>query len=136
MKTVTTTTGVELVFFTKANEITAKRWNRFNTESLKSSELGNDFMSAVSKLDAMNNHLKYGNNQAWKAENENLRLQLFASYNGINVPAKAVAYLLHKINGEVYDPFSVDEELLEEEMENTGITQADVEELIIDIRKK
>lgn len=136
MKTITTTNQTKLTFLTKANEITAKRWNRFNTEAIKASELGPDFMSAASKLDAMNNHLKFGNNQAWKAENENLRLQLFSTYNGINCAARAVAFLLHKIDGTPFDPFELPLEELDELVECTEISQEDVQIIISETRKK
>jgi hypothetical protein len=136
MKTITTLNDTKLEFLTKSTEISAKRWNRFNVESIKASDLGQDFMEAAAKLDAMNKHLKFGNNQAWKAENENLRIQLFSCYHGINFSARALGFLLNKKNGEKVDPFDMTVEDLELLIEESEVTQDDLESIVREVRKK
>lgn len=135
MKTITTTNGTKIEFFNNSKEISARRWNAFNTECIKSSTLGNTFEEAASKLDALNSHLKYQNMEAYKVENENLRLQLYAVYKGINTQAKALIYLIKSIDGEPVDPFADPEELVKR-IEETEISAFDLDDIIWEVRKK
>lgn len=136
MKTIQTSNGTKIQFFNNLKEISAKRWNAFNTECIKYSTLGATFEEAATKLDAMNAHLRYQNSQAYQAENENLRLQLFGMYHGINTKMGALIYLVKSIDGVDVDPFSTDMTDLIKTLEDTEISEYDAESLIWDIRKK
>src|SRR5690606_12227481 len=136
MKTITTNNGTKIEFFSTSKEISAKRWNAFNTECIKCSALGTTFEDAAAKVDAMNSHLRYQNNEAYRNENENLKLQLYGIYNGINIKAGAVVYLVKSIDGELLDPFEADIQDAVQKIEDSEISEYDIENVIWDIRKK
>jgi hypothetical protein len=137
MKTIQATNG-KIILYDSIRDLPIKRYNAFNRALIQDSGIGSD-LNAISKHFAKLDTFLRGNKiQEALQERENLHVLFWSMLEGINYQSNAFLALCYSINDRKVG--DIDNDIEQEEclrlLEETQVSQGDVEEALEDIRKK
>lgn len=127
----------EIKFFDTAENMTMKRYQRFNKFLMIDNEVGSDFADFDSRLKKATKFLSKGMQGEAVKELENLRQMVFNSFMEYSPKNMALALLVQSIDGEECKDISGGglTEILDK-LEEIGVTQALANATVQEVKKK
>lgn len=129
--------GHKVEIYDTAEKMTMKRYQRFNKFLMIDNEVGNDFADFNQRLAKAIAYLKKGMQSEGVAELENWRQMVYNAFTEYSPKGMALALLVHKIDGEVYDDMTASglQNILNR-LEEIGFTEEGATNTVADVKKK
>ena len=129
--------GVKVEIYETGEQMTMKRYNRFNKYLMIHNEVGSDFGEFDSRLVKPIQFFKKGLKDEGVKALQNFRQMVYNSFMEYSPKGMALALLVHKIGDKVYnDITSKGLEAVLDKLEEIGFTQGQANETVSDVKKK
>lgn len=124
-------------FFDSPEEMTMRRYQRFNKFLMIANEVGSDFEDYNARTNKAIKYLQNGFIDKAVQELENRRQMVFNAFQEYDPSGRALACLVHSINGVVYSDFTKNglNQILNH-LEEIGFTKKQADETTLEVKKK
>lgn len=127
----------KIEIYNSAEDMPIKRYQRFNKMLMIDNEVGSSFQDFDARSLKAIEYLKKGLMNEAIQELENRRQMVYNAFMEYSPKGRALAILIHSIDGEVYKDFSADSlDRVLDKLDKIGFSHTQSEETVAEVKKK